>query len=377
LALRDTIARIESFVLTGLDAGDVWGPAYGFVVKLTTADGIVGYGESDTMPAIAAAVFDAPMLNPLITGLRDLLTGTMAEPAAAWDLMRKAVIQYGRDGIVLHAMAAVDIALWDIAGKRAGKPVAELLGGARRDRLRCYGTHPLGETPEESAENARALVASGFDAVKFGWHPLGPDADRDEAIIRALREAVGADVDLLIDGGMAWDVPTAIARAARFRPYGIFWLEEPLPAYDMSGYASLRKSAGVSIAAGEMAASEAELSTLVTGGSVDILQIDVSRTGLSVGMRIAELGAAHGVAIVNHSYSHVINAAASLQLMAASPKVSLFECQTSPNEIRDALDGGQLRPERGWIGIPAGPGLGIEVDEQVLRHFSGERRKAS
>ena len=370
--MPDTIALIESFVLAGRDTGDPWGPAYGFVVKLTTADGIVGYGESDTMPAIAAAVIDAPLLNPLLTGLRDLLTGTVAEPAAAWVLMRNATIQYGRDGIVLHAMAALDIALWDIAGKRAGKPVADLLGGARRDRLRCYGTHPLGETPEDSADNARALVASGFGAVKFGWHPLGPDADRDETIVRALRQAVGADVDLLIDGGMAWDLPTAVARAARFEPYGLFWLEEPLPAYDISGYAALRKSASMPVAAGEMAASQAELAALVTGGCVDILQIDVSRTGLSVGMRIAELAAAHGVGVVNPSYSHVINTAASLQLMAAAPMVSLFECQTAPNEIRDALDGGQLRPQRGWIGVPTGPGLGIEVDEQVLRHFSGE-----
>lgn len=370
--MPDPIALIERFVLTGRAAGGVWGPAYGFVVKVTTADGIAGYGESDTMPAIAAAVIDTPLLNPMMTGIRELLIGTVAEPAAAWELMHKAVIQYGRDGIVLHAMAALDIALWDIAGKRAGKPVADLLGGARRDGLRCYGTHPLGETPEESAENARALVESGFGAVKFGWPPLGPDADRDEVIVRALRDAVGPDVDLLIDGGMAWDVPTAIARAARFEPYGLFWLEEPLPAYDMSGYAALRKSASMPIAAGEMAASQAEFSALVTGGCVDILQIDVSRTGLTVGTRIARFAAAHGVGVVNHSYSHVINSAASLHLMAAAPKVSLFECQAAPNEIRDELSGGQLRPEQGWIGLPAGPGLGIEVDDKVLRQFSGE-----
>ena len=118
-----------------------------------------------------------------------------------------------------------------------------------------------------------------------------------------------------------------------------------------------------------MAASATELTALATGGCVDILQIDVSRTGLSEGIRIAEIAAAHGVAIVNHSYGHVINVAASLQLMAAAPEVSLFECQTSSNEIRDALDGGRLRPERGWISIPTGPGLGIEVDETVLRLF--------
>lgn len=375
--MSNIIASIDTFVLTGRDMGNKWGPAYGFVVKVVTADGIIGFGESDTMPMIAAAVIDAPFRNPLMTGLRELLIGSAAEPAAAWERMRSTVIQYGRDGIVLHAMAAIDIALWDIAGKQAGKPVAELLGGARRDCLRCYGTHPLGETPELSAGHARALVAAGFSAVKFGWCPLGPDADADEAIVRALREAVGPDIDLLIDGGMAWDVPTAIGRAERFRPYGIFWLEEPLPAYDITGYARLRKSTGLRIAAGEMAASAAELTALATGGCVDILQIDVSRTGLSEGMRIAEIAAAHGVSIVNHSYGHAINVAASLQLMAAAPEVSLFECQTSSNDIRDSLDGGRLRPKQGWICIPTDPGLGIDVNETVLRLFSDEKRKST
>jgi L-alanine-DL-glutamate epimerase-like enolase superfamily enzyme len=121
------------------------------------------------MPTIAAAAIEAPFLNPLVTGLGPLLIGTPAEPSAAWKRMREAVVQYGRDGVVLHAMAAIDIALWDIAGKRSSRSVADLLGGRKHGRIRCYGTHPLGATLAETAENARQVVDQGFTAVKFGW----------------------------------------------------------------------------------------------------------------------------------------------------------------------------------------------------------------
>lgn len=368
--MPDIIARIETYPLLGRAAEGPWGPPYGFVVKVTTSDGITGYGESDTMPSIARMAIEAPFLNPLVTGLRALLFGTSATPADAWRLMRHAVVQYGRDGVVLHAMAAIDIALWDIAGKRAGKPVSALIGGAKRERLRCYGTHPLGETLAETAANARRVVELGFGALKFGWHPLGPDAKRDEAIVRTLRGAAGPDVDLMIDAGMAWDVTAAIDRAERFRPYGLFWLEEPLAAYDIEGYAQLRKAADIPIAAGEMAASAAELSRLASGGCVDILQIDVSRTGLTQALDIAATAAKHGIPIINHTYSYILNAAASAHLMAVASDVSLFECQTTGNEIREALNAGQLTPREGWITVPASPGLGVEIDDAALAYFS-------
>jgi L-rhamnonate dehydratase len=368
--LPDTIAAIETFCLKGRRAEGPWGPPYGFFVKVVTSDGLVGLGESDTMPAIAAAAIGAPYFNPLVTGLRPLLIGSDTEPSAAWKRMREAVVQYGRDGVVIHAMAAIDIALWDIAGKRSGRSVADLLGGMKHGRLRCYGTHPLGTTLAETVENARKVLEQGFTAVKFGWPPLGADPEGDEAIVRTLRGAIGPSVDLLIDGGMAWDVTTAVARAERFRPYDIFWLEEPLAAYDVEGYQALRKTVGVPIAAGEMAASAAELMRLIRAGGVDVVQIDVSRTGLTQGIEIARYAAEHGVAVVNHTYGYQGNAAASAQLMAASPLISLFECQASTNDLRDALDQAQLRPKDGWIDVPNGPGLGIDIDERVLRHYS-------
>jgi L-rhamnonate dehydratase len=116
-------------------------------------------------------------------------------------------------------MAAIDLALWDIKGKALKLPVHELLGGARRDAVRCYATHPLGRNLEETGRFAASLRDAGFSAVKFGWHPLGRDAVEDEAIVRCLRQAIGPEADLPIDGGLAWDLETALDRLRRFESY--------------------------------------------------------------------------------------------------------------------------------------------------------------
>ena len=365
------IAAVETFPLFGSGEQGAYGAPYGFIVKVVSTDGVAGYGETDSMPAVVDAVVKAPMLNKMMSGLAPVLIGLdPLDPPAAWERMALATLGYGRDGPTRHAMAAIDIALWDLKGKAAGAPVSDLLGGARRDRVRAYATHPLGRTLEETTRHARRLVAAGFTAVKFGWHPLGSDADADEAIVRTLREAVGPAVDLLIDGGLAWDLKTAISRCERFAPYDPYWLEEPLAAYDIEGYAALRRASPIRIAAGEMAASRAELARLIDSGGVDVLQVDVSRTGLTEAMRIAALAERHGIACVNHTYSYALNAAASLHFVAAIHDTDLFECQATPNAIRDALDSALLRPKDGWVRVPSGPGLGIAIDEAALARFS-------
>ncbi|MBA3519603.1 MAG: mandelate racemase/muconate lactonizing enzyme family protein [Rhizobiales bacterium] len=363
------IAAVETFQLRGEGEQGGYGSPYGFVVKVVTEDGIVGYGETDSMPPVVEAIVHAPFLNEMMSGLAAVILGNDADSAASWDRMSMAALGYSRDGGVRHAMAAIDIALWDIKGKAEGKPVCALLGGAKRERLRAYATHPLGLTLRETASFAEMLIEDGFSAVKFGWRPLGPDPDGDEAIVRTLREAIGPEADLLIDGGMAWDLEAAKLRAARFAPYRPYWLEEPLPAYDFDAYAELRASSPVRIAAGEMSASYAELQHLVKRRGVDVLQVDVSRTGLTEAMRIAGLAAQYGIPCVNHTYSYLFNAAASLHFAAAVEITDLFECQVTPNGLRDALDGGQLRPRDGWAFVPTAPGLGVEVDEAVLRRF--------
>jgi L-alanine-DL-glutamate epimerase-like enolase superfamily enzyme len=367
--LADRIASVETFVLAGEGAQGAYGAPYGFVVKVTSEDGLTGYGESDTMPEVAAAVVDAPYLNGLMSGLRAVLVGTdSSDPGTVWQVMREATSNWGRDGVTRHAMAAVDIALWDIAGKRAGAPVHALLGKARRDRVEAYASHPLGATREETAGFAADLVRRGFGAVKFGWHPLGRDEAGDVAIVRTLREAIGDRIGLMIDGGMAWDAETAMARAKLFRPFDISWLEEPLTAYDLTGYEKL-KDAAVPIAAGEMAATYEELSLLMSTGGIDVVQVDISRVGLTEAMRVATLAEQLDMPCINHTYSYVLNAAASLHFLAVVHRTALFECQVTENEIRTALDRDQLPLVDGCVGVPQGPGLGVVIDDEVLERF--------
>jgi len=269
-------------------------------------------------------------------------------------------------------MAAVDLALWDIKGKFLGKPVCDLLGGARRRSLRCYATHPLGSSLDETDRYARELREAGFSAVKFGWHPLGPDAEQDGAIVATLRRAIGEDADLLIDGGLAWNVDTALDRLRRFEPYRLFWLEEPLQPYDFDGYARLTRASRTPIAAGELCSSAVELGRLVDGGCVNILQVDISRVGLTQAMKVAAIAAGCGIPCVNHSYSYGINLAASLHFAAAIESTSLFEYQATQNEIRDRLIPDAPRPESGMLAVPRSPGLGVTIDQDALRYFAAE-----
>ncbi|MET0481772.1 MAG: mandelate racemase/muconate lactonizing enzyme family protein [Aestuariivirgaceae bacterium] len=367
--MADRIASIETFVLEGKGAQGAYGAPYGFVVKVTSEDGLTGYGESDTMPEVAAAVVDAPYLNGMMSGLRAVLLGIdSSDPATVWQIMREATSNWGRDGVTRHAMAAIDIALWDIAGMRAGVPVHALLGTARRDRIEAYASHPLGTTLDETAAFAAELVSRGYRAVKFGWHPLGRDEAGDVAIVRTLREAIGDGVGLMIDGGMAWDAETAFSRARLFEPFDIRWLEEPLAAYDLAGYRELG-CADVPIAAGEMAATYEELALLMATGGIDVLQVDISRVGLTEAMRVAQLAEELDIPLVNHTYSYVLNAAASLHFLAVVHRTSLFECQVTKNEIRAALDRDQLPLVDGCVAVPQGPGLGVAVDDEVLGRF--------
>jgi L-rhamnonate dehydratase len=365
------ISQVEAIPLRGKGKQGAYGPPYGIVVRITTDSGIEGYGEADSMPAVVKAIIEAPFLNEMMSGLKwVLLEHDPLDIEALWQRMALATLNYSRDGATLQAMAAIDLALWDIKGKALKKSVHELLGGARRSEVRCYATHPLGEDTDQTFRFARMLAESGFTAVKFGWHPLGPDAERDGAIVATLRRAIGPDADLLIDGGLAWDVESAQERLRRFAPHRLFWLEEPLRPYDFAGYTRLAASSDTPIAAGELASSAIELERLVVERCVDVLQVDISRVGLTQGMKIAAFAARHGIPCVNHSYSYGLNLAASLHFVAAIEQTSLFEYQATANEIRDALIPNAPRPLAGMLRVPSTPGLGVEVDGDALRYFA-------
>lgn len=364
------IVGVEAFDLAA-PGGGTYGRPYGALVRVTTDAGLAGWGETDSCPAVVKAIVEAPRHHELMSGLGALLLGEdPLEISRLWRRMRRGTGGYGRAGAAVHAMAAVDLALWDLKGKALGVPVHRLLGGARRSRVRVYGTHGLGTTLAETSQLAAGLARRGFGAVKFGWSPLGPDPDEDEAIVRTLRQAVGPSVELLIDGGNAWDAPTAIERCRRFAPYRIFWLEEPLDPDDLDGYARLVGAVDTRIAAGEQASTAGELERLMSVGRVHVLQVDVSRVGLSEAMRVAAMAERLGTPCVNHTYSLDLNLAASLHFVAAIAETSLFEFPAQPNELRERLFPNRPRPVEGMLAVPEEPGLGVAIDEDALERYA-------
>ena len=366
------IDKVEALVLQGSGKQGAYGAPYGALVRITTDTGLIGYGETDSLPSMVKAVIETDYHDEMMSGLAPLLIGQ--DPRHTddlWRLMADGTSNIGRDGLTVTAMAAVDLALWDIRGKAEGRSVGDILGGARRSSLPYYATHPLGATLEETAGFARSLRERGVPAVKFGWTPLGQgDAADDEKIVSTLRRELGDGIKLLIDGGLAYDVTTAIERSRMLAGYDVHWFEEPLAPYDIEGYRQLRSEAAVSIAAGEMAMSYGELARLIEADCVDVLQIDISRVGLTQAMRLAALAARHDVACVNHTYTLDWNLAASLHFCATLATTDLFEVQLAANELRDNLVRDRPRIVDGEIFVPDGPGLGVEPDLAALDRFT-------
>jgi L-rhamnonate dehydratase len=211
------------------------------LVKVETDVGITGIGEVDSSPLVAKAAIEAPFSNTITAGLRALVVGENPfEYEKIWHKMYMGSRYPGRSGAVVHAMSGIDLALWDIMGKAVQKPAYKLLGGGIQKTFRAYASTLFGETIQETKDRAKWLVDQGFTAVKFGWDPLGEDLNHDEALVEALRVAVGPDIDVLIDAGQVYNTKTAIQMASRFAKYNIYWLEEPLPPNDLDGYRGFR-----------------------------------------------------------------------------------------------------------------------------------------
>ena len=277
--------------------------------------------------------------------------------------------RYGRRGAAIHAISGVDIALWDIRGKAVDRPVYELLGGAYRRDVRAYASYLFGSDPRQTAELAKQAVDLGLTAVKFGWGGFGKDEPSDLAHVEAARRAVGDDRDLMVDAGQCWDAAKALARAQRLEPYRIGWLEEPLSQDDLAGYAELCSEAPVPIAAGEGGVTQWDFEDLVRCG-LQVLQPDVAFCGgLTVCRAVSRLAQAAGLRAVPHCFSTGINLAASLHWMASCPEGDLVEYCLRPSPLMRTLVRNLPPLVAGRVPVPQGPGLGIELDEEVVNRY--------
>jgi L-alanine-DL-glutamate epimerase-like enolase superfamily enzyme len=341
------------------------------VVKVHTDEGLVGVGEVDSSALVAKAVIEAPLSHKICRGLAECVVGhDPFEIDLLVHRMLEGSIFFGRQGAAVQAMSGVEIALWDLAGKVTGRPVYQLLGGGFRKSFRAYASILFGDTPAETERTAQALAGQGYRAVKFGWGPLGQSEASDLAHVRAARRGLGPGVELMVDAGLCWDTATALRRARQFEEFDLTWLEEPLHPDNLQGYARLSAAAPMRIAAGEEICDVGEFRQMMDVGGISVVQVDVTRVGgLSRSKRIGWDSAERHRLCVNHSYKTGINIAASLHFVAALPNSHYFEYCVEQGALRQTLTRQRFPVVDGEIRVPEEPGLGVELDEEVVARY--------
>jgi L-rhamnonate dehydratase len=365
------ITSVEALLLRqpGLDASVADGSQDALIVRVHTDEGIVGLGEVDSSPSVVKAIIEAPASHSIASGLGQLLVGEDPfDVRRLWERMFKGSLYFGRRGAVIHAISGLDIALWDIVGKAAGRPIATLLGGARRRSVRAYASTLMPDTAEEVRRVVSAQCEAGFTAVKLGWGPLGRSAKLDVELVAAAREAAGEEVELMIDVGKGWaSVRDGIDRARRIEEHRLAWIEEPFMPDDYDKYAALAAAVSTPISAGEEETTVWDFERLIERGGVEIVQPDVTRVGgISECIRVAELARRRGRRFVPHAWSTGIIKAATLQVLAASDEAEWFEYCVQSTTLNEQLVAERFPLVDGCVEIPERPGLGIELDEQRL-----------
>ncbi len=334
------------------------------VVKVTTADGVVGYGEAHHIRSPAAM---GALVN---TTVRDLVLGMDAlETTAVWQrVYRNQLASHGAGAAAACALSGLDMALWDVRGKVFGVPLYRLLGGQSRPIPAYAGGIGLGYQPPEAlvAEVAECRAA-GFRAVKLR---IGDEVSRDVARIRAVREAHGDELEIFTDANTRYDLDEARRVLPALRELAVGWLEEPFSPHDEESYARVARWADVPLAAGENHYLRYDFQRLIRAGVVSVLQPDVSKSGgITEVMRIGALAAAADLPVNPHTSVTGLNMAAVIHVIASLPNAKFFEADIAKgNQLHDVLCStpyelgadGTVRPlER--------PGIGVDIDEDFLR----------
>ena len=341
------------------------------IIMVETDEGIRGYGEVDTAPYVGKAVVDAYMSHGTCYGLREVVVGTDPfDNEQTWNDMYDKTYYYGRTGPVMHVMSGIDMALWDIMGKATGKPVHKLLGGSYTDKVRAYASALMPENTDEVKRMVENYVSQGYTAIKFGWGPLGYNVHFDLDLIKTARKAAGDNVELMIDIGKRYRLKSAMYVAKALEQLNIYWLEEPLPAEDYIGYKKLTESTTMRIATGEEESGRLAFARLINETHIDVVQPDVSRCGgLTEAKKIATLAADKNILCVPHAFKTGVLVAASIQLIAAIPHAPFLEFSVTESAIRKELLVNPFVQKDGFVDVPQLPGLGIELNPEVIRKY--------
>jgi D-galactarolactone cycloisomerase len=342
------------------------------LVEVVCEDGTTGWGEC-LGPALANAAVVKTYAGWLVG--HDPL-----ETEKIWLELYNVLRDQGQRGLTVTALSGIDIALWDIKGKRFEVPVSTLLGGRFRDNVQAYATGSFRKEGVDRVPDIAAEVAGyrkeGFHAVKI---KIGFNVEEDLRVIEAVRDAIGPDLRLMIDANHGYDVLEAVELGQRAAKLGIDWFEEPVLPEQLDAYRAVRAGQPIPVAGGETWHGRYGMLEPLATRAVDIVQPDICGTGGFTEMRrIADLAALHGVRLVPHVWGTAVQIAASLQFMAAllpnpprrDPIEPILEFDRTPNPFRQAVVTKPIEHVNGVVTIPDGPGLGIEINRAALSEFA-------
>ena len=358
---------------TGLEEPDV--VRYSCLIKVETDEGITGWSDIETQPHVAKAVVDIPPSNSgagAFEGLKELVIGEDPfEVERLWDKVYRGSIYYGRRGVAIQVLSGFDIACWDIMGKATGKPIYKLLGAGYRDKVRTYASTVKRDTPEGMKLICEKYKKEGFTAIKFGF--LGGGKDLDVELVKAAREALGDEIDLLVDLGWIdyYRLPfDAIQLCKKIEPYNVFFIEDFLHPEDYDGYAKVSANVNVRVAAGEQEATPWGFKELIERGKIDIVQPDISRCGgFTTARKVMWLAQQNSIDVVPHACLTDLLTAATVHLNAALPRSLFVEYNVCGGSALREIIKNPFKVENGYISVPQEPGLGIEVDEDAINKY--------
>lgn len=351
------------------------GPVNAVIVRVTTDDGITGLGSVGVGSGAAVYIVEQH-LQSILVGQNPF------DVELLWETMFRSTLNYGRKGVVLEAISAIDIALWDIMGKALGQPVYNLLGGKTRDKIRVYASRLYAEEDLDAlARKAEGFVKRGFTALKqrFGYGPQDGIAGmrKNVALVRAVRDAVGVDVALMADAYMGWNVSYAVKMIRMLEDAGVNldWVEEPLVPDDIDGYARIRRSVRTPISAGEHEFTRYGYRELIQREAVDILQPDVNRVGgITEARKVWAMAAANNLVVIPHSGQlhnyHLVMASLN------SPMAEYFPGPAEGAPLDDdtlfwELFDGEPTAVDGAVALSGEPGLGLRLRDERIRQWKG------
>lgn len=372
-----TIDKIEAFVVKDKLSNSFFFSQWEYsercicLVKVTASNGQYGWGEAYGPARVVEA--GIKFLEPIVLGEHPL------ENEVIWNKMYRKTLDFARRGVLMASISAIDIAIWDLKGKILGLSVSTLLGGAHRKKIKPYATGLYFTCHENFSkgfvEEAKKYVDQGFKAMKM---KVGLGIKEDVANVKLLRETIGDDIELMVDSNHAYTLREAVELSRKIEKYDIKWFEEPISPEFYNQYKELREKTTIPISGGECEYLRFGFQQLIQNKSVDILQPDICASGgLTEAKRIATLASTNGVDLIPHTWGTSIALHVALHFIANIESIPgrmyqpdfLMEFDQTENGLRDKLTFPKLEVKEGYLDVPNTPGLGIDINEDVLKEY--------